>query len=274
MGENIGSVARAMSNFGLAELRIVAPRDGWPNPKAVEMAAGGKEIIESAKIYENFEAAIADIHITYATTARPRDMIKRVVSPSEVVQEILSFSSKNPMPLTPAILSCNLLGGLEQQAMSENLALDPRAGAGMTKTALVFGPERTGLENEDITLCNAIITIPTDEKNSSLNIAQSSVILGYEWMKGSLECRVWSVEEKQPHSKLQTQHSNPALKQDFTEMFKQLEKYLDEASYFRSPAKKKIMWQNIRNMLQRTMWCEQEIRTFRGMLRALWEYGA
>lgn len=222
MGENIGSVARAMSNFGLAELRIVAPRDGWPNPKAVEMAAGGKEIIESAKIYENFESATADIHITYATTARPRDMIKRVVSPSEAVQEI---KAENHL-----------------------------------KTALVFGPERTGLENEDITLCNAIITIPTDEKNSSLNIAQSSVILGYEWMRAS---------------ELGTKASEPletAPKQDFIEMFKQLENYLDEASYFRSAPKKKIMWQNIRNMLQRTMWCEQEIRTFRGMLRALWEH--
>jgi len=222
MGENIGAVARAMSNFGLAELRIVAPRDGWPNPKAVEMAAGGKEIIESAKIYENFESATADIHIAYATTARPRDMIKRVLSPNEAVLEIKAQNS--------------------------------------LKTALVFGPERTGLENEDITLCNAIITIPTDEKNSSLNIAQSSVILGYEWMRSS---------------ELRTKNSallEPAPKQDFLEMFKQLEKYLDEASYFRSPAKKKIMWQNIRNMLQRTMWCEQEIRTLRGMLRALWEH--
>lgn len=227
MGENIGAVARAMSNFGLTEIRIVAPRDGWPNQKALEMAAGGKEIIESAKIYENFETATADITITYATTARPRDMIKRVISPSEAVQEIKART--------------------------------------YLKTALVFGPERTGLTNEDITLCNTIITIPTDEKNSSLNIAQSSVIMGYEWMKVGLE-------KISPNSTLRNINLNPAPKQDFIEISKQIEKYLDEASYFREPAKKKIMWQNIRNMLQRTMWSEQEIRTFRGMIRALWEH--
>ncbi len=232
MGENIGAVARAMSNFGLEELRIVAPRDGWPNPKATEMAAGAESIITSAKIYDNFANAMADIHSAYATTARPRDMNKRAVSPEIAMQEITA--SLAPHPSSPTPIKC----------------------------ALVFGPERAGLENEEITLCDNIITIPTGEKNRSLNIAQSSVIIGYEWLKASSELEVMSVE-KQVH--------NPAPMTDMFGLFDQLEEYLDESEYFRTPHKKPIMWQNLKNMLLRGKWSEQEIRTFRGMLRSLWE---
>ncbi len=226
MGENIGAVARAMSNFGLSELRIVAPRDGWPNPKATEMAAGAESIITSAKIYDNFASSMADIHTAYATTARPRDMNKRVTSVETAMKEISAY-------LSPTI-----------------------------KIALVFGPERTGIENEEINLCDTIITIPTSEQNRSLNLAQSSVIIGYEWMKASSELKVQSAE--------QSTH-NPAPKSDMFGLFDQLEEYLDKSEYFRTTSKKPIMWQNLKNMLLRGKWSEQEIRTFRGMLRSLWE---
>ena len=222
MGENIGAVARAMSNFGLCELRIVAPRDGWPNEKALEMAAGGKDIIQNATIYKNFELAMADINIAYATTARPRDMAKRVISPTEAIAEII---------------------------MKQSL-----------KTALIFGPERTGLTNEEITLCDAIINIPTDIKNSSLNLAQSAVIIGYEWIKAS------SIALP-----IDSSQDNIACKSDMFSLFEQLENYLDKADYFRVPHKKNIMLQNIKNMLLRGAWSEQEIRSFRGMIRSLWE---
>lgn len=223
MGENIGAVARAMSNFGLSELRIVAPRDGWPNKKASEMAAGGLSIIENAKIYPDFASSMADIHVAYATTARPRDMVKRALPPEIAMQEVASIHQAS-------------------------------------KVAFVFGPERTGIENEEITLCDSIINIPTSTENSSLNLAQSSVILGYEWVKASSE-------------KVKIRSQNIAEKQHFFEMFKQIENYLDKAEYFRTPHKKAIMWQNLRNMfLHGGAWNEQEIRTFRGMIRALWEY--
>ena len=225
MGENIGAVARAMSNFGLSELRIVAPRDGWPNPKAAEMAAGAESIISAAKIYDSFANSMADIHTAYATTARPRDMNKRVVTPEVAMQEICSS------PHT-------------------------------SKIALVFGPERTGIENEEITLCDSIITIPTSEQNRSLNLAQSSVIIGYEWIKASSDLGVLSAEECA---------YNPAPKADMFGLFEQLEEYLDKSEYFRTENKKPIMWQNLKNMLLRGAWSEQEIRSFRGMLRSLWE---
>jgi tRNA/rRNA methyltransferase len=224
MGENIGAVARAMSNFGLEELRIVAPRDGWPNPKAVEMAAGAEYIITSAKIYPDFANTMADIHAAYATTARARDMNKKVVTAEAAMQEIISSPTSSKM-------------------------------------ALVFGPERTGLGNEEITLCDSIITIPTSEKNRSLNIAQSSVIIGYEWLKAR--------SESVPRA--EKQDSNPAPKSDILALFDQLEEYLDKAQYFRTENKKPIMWQNLKNMLLRGGWSDQEVRTFRGVMRSLWE---
>lgn len=240
IGENIGSVARAMSNFGLNELRIVAPRDGWPNPKATTMAAGAEHIINSVIIYPDFPSALFDINIAYATTARGRDMNKRIVSPEIAMQEIAS-------------------------------SLTPNAHRIMHKVALIFGPERCGIENEDITICDTIITIPTSQENPSLNLAQSAVILGYEWMKASSELRVVSAEENTINSALLTQHS--ALKADMFGLFEQLEKYLDQAEYFRTEQKKPVMWQNLKNMLLHGKWSEQEIRTFRGMLRSLWEHG-
>ncbi|MEK6745767.1 MAG: RNA methyltransferase [Pseudomonadota bacterium] len=231
MGENIGAVARAMSNFGLEELRIVAPRDGWPNPKAVEMAAGAEYIITDAKIYDDFTSAMADINIAYATTARPRDMNKRVVSVEVAMQEI-----------------------------APSLTLPQRERE--LKVALVFGSERAGLENDEITLCDNIITIPTSENNRSLNLAQSSVIIGYEWLKMSAELGVPSAEKNLQQS---------APKSDMFGLFEQLEEYLDKSEYFRTENKKPIMWQNLKNMLLRGAWSEQEIRTFRGVLRSLWE---
>lgn len=219
MGENIGAVARAMSNFGMSELRIAAPRDGWPNPKAVEMAAGAEAIIDTAKIYPDFPAAMQGIHLAYATSARPRDMEKRVVEPATAMQEMKSSS---------------------------------------VRTALVFGPERSGLTNDDITLCNTLITIPTAE-NASLNIAQSAVILGYEWMRASGAPTV--------------ARDLPAVApgEDWQGLFAQLESYLDEVDYFRVPEKKPVMWQNLKTMLLRGQFSPQEVRTLRGMLRNIWE---
>ncbi len=218
LGENIGAVARAMSNFGLKELRLVAPRDGWPNKRANETASGGESIVEAAKVYKDTASALKGIQTAYATTARSRDMEKKVSDPAAAAKEMAK---------------------------------------GGGKVALMFGPERTGLENDDIALADAFITIPTDEGHWSLNLAQSVVILGYEWFKIS--------GAKSPARKA----PDVAPKEDWKGLFDQLEGYLDETNFFRVPHKKDIMWQNMRNMLLRGKFSAQEIRTFRGMLRVL-----
>ena len=249
MGENIGGVARAMSNFGLSELRLVAPRDGWPNRKAQEMASGGAAIIESAQVFPDFASAIADIQFAYATTARSRDMAKPVLTPEEAMAE---------------------MRGCEEAKMrgEETPSSHPHIFASSHRVAFVFGPERTGLENEEVTLCDALITIPTAE-NFSLNLAQSAVILGYEWWKTQSvfqcsESRVQSSEKEFFPESLVT-------KDEMLGLFEQLESYLDAADYFRVDHKKPIMWQNLRTMLLRARMNTQEVRTFRGMLRILWE---
>jgi len=218
MGENIGAVARAMANFGLSELRIVAPRDGWPNPNAEAMATNALPILQSARIFADNASAFADITRAYATTARPREMEKRVVTPEFAMREIAAE------------------GG---------------------KMALVFGPERTGLENDDISWCDTIMTIPTTE-HSSLNIAQSAVLMGYEWFKASQEI----VPLTQPEAAAMGHYDN---------LFRQLEVYLDEGEFFKVPEKRPIMMHNIKTALLRARFTEQEIRTLHGVLRALYE---
>lgn len=227
MGENIGAVARAMGNFGLSELRIVAPRDGWPNPQAEAVAGHALPILQAARIFPDVVSAMQDIARAYATTARSRDVEKRVVIPETAIQEITQSSVGQ--------------GG---------------------KIALVFGPERTGLTNEDMSWCDSIVTIPTTEY-ASLNLAQSVVVMGYEWFKQSLG-----------ESGLESERSDtliPAPIEQYDQFFRKLEGYLDAAEFFKVPEKKPGMWLNIKNMLLRGRFTEQEIRTMHGIIRALSE---
>lgn len=224
LGENIGAVARAMSNFGLSSLRIVAPRDGWPNEAAEAMAAHAAPIIHAARIFETLPEALADIQVAYATTARPREVEKPVLAPSEAVAEM-----------------------------------------GNAKSALLFGPERTGLTNEDLGWCHSIITIPTAE-NASLNIAQSAVVVLYEWWK--LSSRAQSRDLKDPSS---TAQDNGATMQDYAHFFDQLEAKLDAGHFFKVPEKKPGMWLNVKNMFLRARHTDQELRTLHGIVRALSE---
>lgn len=223
MGENIGAVARAMSNFGLSELRLVRPRDGWPNKKAAEMAAGAADIIDGVRVFSEFSDALADLQFAYATTVRPRGMHKPVMEPAEA---------------------------MAQERIQRNKGL---------RTALVFGPERTGLENEEVALCDCIITIPTSPTNTSLNVAQASVVVGYEWWRA--QAGAIAPQERQ----------EVAPREEFMGLLGQLEEYLDEVNYYRVADKKTIMWQNVQTMLMRGQWSSQEVRSMRGLLRAIWE---
>ncbi len=147
LGENIGSAARAMANFGLSQLRLVKPRQGWPNDKARMMAAGADRILDRAKLYDTLEAAIADCSFALATTARSHDQAKPVIGPGQAAAEIA-----------------------------------PRVAAGET-VAIVFGRERNGLENDEVALADRIVTLPVNPAFASLNLAQAIVIVAYEWFK-------------------------------------------------------------------------------------------
>ncbi len=151
MGENIGAAARAMANFRLSDLRLVNPRDGWPNPKAEAAASGAPGIIEAVSVFDSAEAAIADLSFVYATTARVRDLPKAVVGPREAVA-----------------------------------TLSARAAAGEA-TGVFFGRERWGLTNEEVALADEIVTFPVNPAFASLNIAQAVLLVAYEWMTAGLD---------------------------------------------------------------------------------------
>jgi tRNA/rRNA methyltransferase len=160
MGENIGAAARAMANFGLTDLRLVSPRDGWPNRKAKAAASGATGIVDDVRVFESTEAAVADLNFVYATTARTRDLPKSIVGPREAVAELRS-----------------------------------RAGQA---SGILFGRERWGLTNEEIALADAIITFPVNPKFASLNIAQAVLLMSYEWMAAGLDGALPTREAFQP----------------------------------------------------------------------------
>jgi len=150
LGENIGMAARAMANFGLSQLRLVNPRDGWPNEKARSAASRADHVIDSATVHCTLEDAIADLNFVFATTARPRDMLKTVRAPQEAA-------------------------GI----------LHERHDAGQ-KTGILFGRERWGLNNDEIVLADEIATFPVNPGFASLNIAQAVLLMSYEWMNATL----------------------------------------------------------------------------------------
>ena len=145
MGENIGAVARAMLNFGLTDLRLVRPRDGWPNPRAEANAAGADIVLEQAQLHDTVEAAVADLHLVYASTARPRDMVKDVATP---------------------------------EAAARSLREAVAAGR---RTGVLLGRESTGLDNDAIALADAVLNVPTNPGFSSLNLGMAALLIGYEW---------------------------------------------------------------------------------------------
>jgi tRNA/rRNA methyltransferase len=228
LAENIGMVARAMANFGLHELRLVRPRDGWPThglPKGAHQAASGAvHVLEQAKLFPDARAAIADLHRTYATTARNRGQMKRVFTPAGM------------MPDTVA-----------------------RIGAGQ-RVGILFGRERTGLENDEISLADAIITYPVNPQFASLNLAQAVLLAGYEWFKAAHGDVKPFDAPPQP----------PARREMLTSFFAYLEDELDRGGFF-PPDKRDIMARNLRDMLHRLEMSEQEVRTLRGAMSALAE---
>ncbi len=224
LGENIGMVARAMLNCGLSELCLVRPRDGWPNPAAESAAAGADEVLARARLFETTAEAVAGLHRVYATTARPRGMIKPVVTPRRAAAEL-------------------------------------RAAIGQgARAGVLFGPERAGLVNDDVTLADAVLSVPLNPAFASLNLAQAVFVVGYEWLLG---------ETGTAARELTMGATRPATKAELIGFFERLEAALDAAGFLQPVEKRPIMVRNLRNLFQRAELTEQEVRTLHGIVTAL-----
>lgn len=232
LGENIGTVARAMLNFGLTDLRLVSPRPGWQMERAVKASAGAEALIEAHRLFDTVDAATADLGYVVATTARQRDMVKPVVTPA---------------------------------AMAE--AMHARQSESHPQSGILFGCERTGLDNDDISLAGAICSVPLNPDFSSLNLAQAVLVMGYEWFQAS---------DDTPTEKLDLHDARPAKRGEINAMFAHLESALDAAGFLAPPEKKPAMARNIRNIFNRSALTEQDVQTLRGIVNALlrWPRGA
>lgn len=220
MGENIGAAARVMGNFGLTDLRIIAPRDGWPSEAATTMAAGSP-VLENCQVFQTIEEAVADCSILYATTARPRGMVKPVFTGRQAMADA---------------------SGLIQAGES---------------VGVLFGAERTGLPNEAVTLSRAIITLPVSKAFSSLNLGMAVGVLAHEW------------RASEPAPEIFERLEDRASAAELLGFYEHLERELHDAGFFYPPEKTSLMIQNLRNMFSRGDLTSQEVRTLRGVVKAL-----
>jgi len=219
LGENIGKAARAMLNFGLTDLRLVSPRDGWPNPSAGPAAAGADLVLEQAEVFETLAEAVHDCAHVYATTVRKRGVTKPVLTPEAAAREIHAAPGRS---------------------------------------ALVFGPERSGLETDDVALARAIVTVPINPEFASLNLAQAVILCAYEWSKNAGLAQP-TVEELLP----------PAPQDELEGMIAQFEALLEPRGYFRPESRRGATTRTLRTMLTKPGWNHLEVRTMRGVLSAL-----
>ena len=216
-----------MLNFGLTEMRLVAPRDGWPNPDAGPSASGADVVLEQAQVFKTVQQAIADCSVVFASTVRRRDLVMPVVTP-------------------------------------EKMADDIAASAG--KTAILFGPERSGLETEDVALSNAIVTVPINPEFGSLNLAQAVILLAYEWSKHVPSGVEGRSELASPTAK---ELEAPAPHGELEGMIAQLEEELTAKGYFHPPSRTQATKNTIRTNFTKTGWSSREVKAIRGIIRAL-----
>ncbi len=221
LGENIGMVARAMWNFGLDDLRLVRPRDGWPNPAAGPPAAGADIVLDKAQVFDDVAAAIADLNLVYATTVRPRDMMKTVITSREAATRIHALSGK---------------------------------------AGLLFGPERSGLETDDVAMADAILTVPVNPQFGSLNLSQAVILAAYDWFQLG--------NDAQP-ARLAGDLHGPATHGEIDGLINALTDALQTRGYFFPEDRAPVMQRTLRNILKRPGFTVQEVRTLRGVIKAL-----
>lgn len=219
LGQNIGKAARAMLNFGLTEMRLVAPRDGWPNPAAGPAASGADIVLERARVFATAADAVADCSIVYAATVRRRELVMPAVTPDAMASVIAA---------TPA------------------------------RSAILFGPERSGLETEEVALAGAIVTVPINPEFASLNLAQAVILLAYEWSR--------TVTLAIPPDKVP---EPPAPHGELDGLISQLDEALEAKGYFHPPARQQATRNTLRTIFTKTGWSSREIKAVRGIIRAL-----
>lgn len=251
MGENIGAAARAMMNCGLSDLRLVAPRDGWPNAAALPMAAGGKPIIETAQVFDTVAAATADISFLAATSARRRDLAIRSLDPrgaAEMIVAHMAAAPDNPPNNSP-----------DEQ----------------NRAALLFGPEASGLDNDEVVLADILVTASLNPAYPSLNLAQGVLLMAWEWRMAVLYAAGQNAEVPSvsvlsagvPGDAAHRPGRASVAERDY--FYKRLEMALDEGGFFTAPDMVATVKRNIRALFNRAAPSKQEISTLHGILQAL-----
>jgi tRNA/rRNA methyltransferase len=219
LGQNIGKAARAMLNFGLTEMRLVAPRDGWPNPDAGPAASGADVVLEQARLFDTTAEAVADCSLVFASTVRRRDLVVPVLAPD---------------------------------AMADRIA------ASSERCAILFGPERSGLETEDVALAQAIVTVPINPEFGSLNLAQAVILLAYEWSRRAALAQppAKALEPPAPHGELEG-------------LIAQLDEELVAKGYFHPPSRTQATRNTLRTIFTKAGWSSREVKAVRGIIRVL-----
>jgi len=219
LGQNIGKAARAMLNFGLTELRLVAPRDGWPNPEAGPTASGADIVLEHAQVFATAREAIADCSHVFASTVRRRDLVMSVTGPQGMADLIAGSSERS---------------------------------------AILFGPERSGLETDEVALANAIVTVPINPEFASLNLAQAVILLAYEWSRraGLAQPTAKDTEPPAPHGELDG-------------LIAHLNTELEAKGYFHPPSRTEATKNTLRTIFTKAGWSSREVKAVRGIIRAL-----
>ncbi len=225
MGENIGAAARAMLNFSLARMRLVDPRDGWPNPRAVAMASGAAgKVLDHAGVFATLPEAVADCAYVFATTARGRDLTKPIMTPERAMEHARALCAQGQ------------------------------------KVAILFGPERAGLENDDVVRANAIISIPVNPDFASLNLGQAVLLCAYEWMRQGTTM---------PPEVVEMARTEFASHIEVEKLGDHFEQQLDAVGFFFPESRAEGMKQNLRNLWSRMALTRADVQTFHGILRQI-----
>ena len=224
LADNIGACARAMANGGLFHLRLVAPRDGWPQEKAWRNSSGADRLLDAATVHDNVADAVADLHHVFATCPRPRHIIKPLLTARGAASELREI-----------------------------------CGRGLS-TGLLFGPERAGLDNDDMAHADALIRYPLNPGFMSLNLAQAVMVMAYEW---------WTAGDATPPRTLMTNETGIATKRELENFLAHLVDELDACGFLRNLPKRPGMVRNIRHFFQRGEVTEQELRTLHGVVTEL-----
>ena len=224
LADNIGACARAMANGGLFHLRLVAPRDGWPQEKAWRMASGADRILEAATVHNTVADSVADLHHAFATCPRPRHIVKPVMTARGAAAELREMCNRN------------------------------------LQTGLLFGPERAGLDNDDMAAVDALVRFPLNPAFMSLNLAQAVMVMAYEW---------WMTSDKTPPRSLMTNETQIATKSKLDNFLRHLTDQLDACGFLRNLPKRPGMVRNLRHFFQRGEVTEQELRTLHGVVTEL-----